>query len=140
MDLAEYKEKEVPVEVWNVFSFGVFVLICKEYKSFLMLKWVDFTKGIKLAVFNLVIKHVFCNWVPKYEFLQNSGCVVCNLFIMCQEPSFGFYLTFSVYYLVRQPLFPVSSGSLPNNSHPSLCFVFPSYFKLKTKMNFNSVD
>ena len=38
MDLAEYKEKEVPVDVWNIFSFGVFVLICKECKSFLMLK------------------------------------------------------------------------------------------------------
>ena len=38
MDLAEYKEKEVPVKVWNVFSFGVFVLIFKECKSFLMLK------------------------------------------------------------------------------------------------------
>ena len=34
-------------------------LICKECKSFLMLKSVDLTKGIKLAVFNLVIKHVF---------------------------------------------------------------------------------
>lgn len=38
MDLAEYKEKEMPEDVWNIFSFGVFVLICKECKSFLMLK------------------------------------------------------------------------------------------------------
>lgn len=37
MDLAEYKEKEMPEDVWNI-SFGVFVLICKECKSFLMLK------------------------------------------------------------------------------------------------------
>ena len=59
MDLAEYKEKEMPEDVWNIFSFGVFVLIRKECKSFLMLKSVDLTKGIKLAVFNLVIKHVF---------------------------------------------------------------------------------
>lgn len=47
MDLAEYKEKDMLVDVWNIFPLGVFVLICKECRSFLILKSVDLTKGIK---------------------------------------------------------------------------------------------
>lgn len=41
------------------------VLICEEYKSFLMLKISESNKRNKLAAFDVVMKSGFCSQVPK---------------------------------------------------------------------------
>lgn len=41
------------------------VLICEEYKSFLMLKMSESNKRNKLAAFDVVMKSGFCSQVPK---------------------------------------------------------------------------